>query len=118
MKTTKKIIFKINGKEVDSLPGEDITVQELDNFKIKMAFAHNVGSHDIEVVTEDVVIRELSKHAFISPNGLHFKPQNEYAIFREVKRIIPAFNIGSEEGFQKFLDMIFDEDFDNAITFD
>ena len=117
MKLTKKVIFKINGQEVDTINGDDIDLRELENLKIQIAFAHSVSVHDIEMDTIDEVVRELSKHTYISKDGLFFKPKNDYAIFTAVKSISPSFEIKSEDGFQKFLDLITAKDFDNAITF-
>ncbi len=117
MKMTKKVVFRINGKEVDTINGDEIDLRELENLKIQIAFAHSVSVHDIEMDTVDEVIREMSSHSFISRQGLHFKPQNEYAIFALVKSLSPASEIESEDGFQKFLDLISNKDFDAAITF-
>ena len=117
MKTTKKIIFKINGVQVDTLTADEIDLQELDSLKIAMAFAHNVGSQDIEVITKDEIVRDISPYAFINKDGLHFKAKREYAVFVLARGIAPVFNINSEEKFERFLDLIFLKDFDNAITF-
>ena len=117
MKKVKKIVFKIQNRQVDVIDADDITLQEIENLKVSMAFAHGVGSQDIEAVAEDVLVRELSEHLMINPLGLMFKEKNIYSIFVPVKSLAPSFNIKTEDGFQKFLDLIFREDIDGAVKF-
>lgn len=118
MKTIKKVIFKIHGVEVESVNGDEIDLNELENLKITIAFAHSVGTQDIEVMTQDIVVREFATNLHIGTEGLFFKTKNDYSVFRVVDTIKPTVNINTNDGFQKFLDMIFEKDIENALTFE
>lgn len=118
MNTAKKIIFKINGAEVDSADANDVDLQELDDLKITVALFYNVGVQDIEVVVEDVQVRDISTNAFISKDGLFFKPKKDYAVFVAIDSIKPTVDINTENGYHEFLDMIYKKDYDNALTFE
>lgn len=116
MKSTKLVKFIINGNEVETIDGSDITIDEVENLKSALAAKHGIDYNTIEVNFEDTEVQDLSDMFVRYDNALMWKPKHRtYPIF--ISGVRPAFDINHEELFIEFLDLIAKKEFDKAITF-
>jgi hypothetical protein len=118
MNKTKLILFKVQDKVVEKIEGNEVTIEEVESIKSSIAVIHGVSFDDIDIDTEDIYLPELSKTWIVRDDGmLMAKVDNPYASFREVTGLRPALDITKPELFGEFLELIFQEKFCEAITF-
>jgi len=107
MKKSKIINFKINGRTVEEMDGEDVSITEVEVTKSCLAHLHNVPYDDIEVVAEDVEKQDVSSTLFVTERlGLSFKAPNPYSVFRAVD--CPVLNKEYDFRFQDEIDEFLD----------
>lgn len=127
MKKSKKVQFIVNGKTVEEIDGDDITIKEVEDTKSCLAYMHGVNYDDIEVAMDDTEKEDVSPTLFVSDHmGLCFKAPNPYSVFRAVD--CPVLNKNYDFKYQDEIDEFLDElsfylkqkdakDFDDFIIF-
>ena len=118
MKKIKLVIFKIHGKPVEHIDGNDITIDEADIMKTNLAIMYGVAYSDVDIDFKDDEVQDVSHTSGINELGkLTFRADNPYASWKLVEGVKPALDIEKEELFYEFLDLIRNKEFNKAITF-
>lgn len=112
----KKLIFLINGVQIDQVDDKELKIDEVGDFKRGLAIIHSVKTHDIEVIAVDVVVRDESKVLTCNGKGFEFKP-NEYALNRSISGIECPFDPSTEQGLNDLLDALKTQSLDSLLTF-
>ena len=118
MEIVKKIVFKINDEQVYIIKTDDINASDIEDLKNAIASHYNLENKDdvfFEVIEE--LDLDLSQTAMVCPKGRLHSRLNSNIFFMPVDSVVPTVYVKSEAGFQKFLDLIFNNDIDGAITF-
>lgn len=116
MKKTKIVKFIINGNEVETIDGDEVTIDEVEKLKSALAAKHGIDYSTIEVNVEDGEVPELSDMFVRYDNSLMWQPKHRtYPVF--VTGVRPAMDIHHEELFLEFLDLIAKKEFDKALIF-
>lgn len=118
-RTVKKIVFKIKDEQVYAINADDVVVSDIEDLRDAIAIHYELASKE-DVIFEVVDVfepNELSKNTMIGSSGrLHCRTgQNRF--FSPVTSIVPYFDIKTEKGYQDFLDLIFNNDIDGAVSF-
>jgi hypothetical protein len=116
MKKSKTIIFKIHGRAIEEIDGDDITLDQAETMKTNLAIMHCVSYDDVEVDTKDIFSPELSD-CFVRDNGcLMCQPKGKLNPFF-VTGMRPSYDISHEELFYEWLGLITDGKICEAIIF-
>lgn len=118
MKKSKLIIFLVNGKPVETIDGDEITLDGTQQMKTNIAIMHGVSYDEVEVDTEDVMVMDISNTAAINRIGvLLFRADKSCIFWKTVNGIKPAFDIGYDEQLNDWLSLLSSGNVDNAIIF-
>lgn len=118
-KTVKKIVFKIKDEQVYTINADDVVVSDIEDLRDAIAIHYELENKE-DVIFESVDVLErtdLSKNTMIGSSGrLHCRTGSN-RFFVPVTSIVPYFDINTENGYQQFLDLIFNNDIDGAVSF-
>ena len=117
MKTKKIVWFIVQGIPVEQLEATETNINDVEFLKTQLAAVHGVAYEDVEAITKDVVENELSETLIINPDGVLMKKGRANSFFVPVNSVRPAMDTTKEELFMEFLDLIFNNNIDNAIIF-
>lgn len=118
MKKTKLIIFLVNGKPVEEIDGDDITLDGTMQMKTNIAIMHGVSFDEVEVDTKDIEVQYLSQTAVVNRIGaLLFRANSNTMHWKTVTGIRPAFDLSHSELFNEWLYLISKNDIEKAIIF-
>jgi hypothetical protein len=116
MKKSKTIIFKIHGRSIEEIDGDDITIDQAEKMKTNLAIMHCVSYDDVEVDTQDIFTPEISS-LVVRADGTFMQYKHGIPNPILVKGISPSMDIYQEELFDEFLGLISKGDIDKAIIF-
>lgn len=118
MKTSKLVIFLVNGEAVEQIEGNDIDICGVESVKSAIAASKGIKYDDIEILIKDIEVHEITGNWIVRNDGLLMaKAPNQYASFVPVNGLRPAMDINKEEMEDEYLELISKKDFVNAITF-
>jgi len=122
MKKAKLVIFLVQGRPVEQIDGNDITIDETEKMKINIAIMHNVAYDDVEIDFKDIDALDISYTSAIGNSGdwtgkLIFRADNPYASWRIVEGVRPSFDITHDELFDEWLSLLSKGEISKAITF-
>lgn len=111
--TERMIVFIIGTRIVHAMNLKDVNIDDVVRAKEILAAEENIHPDEITVdfMGED---RELSD-CHISPQGLEFRTL--YGSLRVAEGVKPAFNLNTEAGFDLFMDLISQKEYNEAIDF-
>lgn len=116
MKKSKTIIFKIHGRSIEEIDGDDITIDQAETMKTNLAIMHCVSYDDVEIDTKDIYVPELSQ-LIVRADGTFMQYKNGIPNPVIVTGVSPSMDIHHEDLFYEWLGLISAGDIDKAIIF-
>ena len=116
--TVKKIVFKIKDKQVYAINADDVVVSDIEDLRDAIAVHYELASkEDVIFEAVDVDQNELSKTAMVGSNGSLYSRNSPNQFFSPVYSVVPTVDVKTNAGYQKFLEFVFNDDIDGAISF-
>lgn len=70
MKTKKVIFFVIDNHSVEELEADETNISDVISLKSSLAVVHGVTFDDVEAITKDVLVPELSETLSVREDGV------------------------------------------------